>query len=161
MKAAAQGYSVGNGRVRTYDMKTTVSLMKHQAVTGLLVAFGLASTGALAANSLPAQVNSEGGVQVTVTPLSPASASMGWSFEITLSTHSVELDHDLTQIAVMIDAQGSAHAALAWDGDPPGSHHRKGVLQFQPLAEQPRVLELRIHGVGTAATRIFRWPPAE
>lgn len=55
-----------------------------------------------------------------------------------------------------LDASGREYAPLAWQGDPPGGHHRKGVLRFKPLAAATLV-ELRISGVGGVATRRFRW----
>jgi hypothetical protein len=44
-----------------------------------------------------------------------------------------------------------------WTGDPPGGHHRKGVLQFAPPAEPPAAVELQLSGIGGVATRSFRW----
>lgn len=110
-----------------------------------------------AAAPLTAQTNREGGVTVTVTPrnLSPRSAS--WDFNVTLETHTQPLSQDLTRAALLVDAQGKQFQPLAWDGDPPGGHHRRGVLRFRPLTGDSASVELRILGVGGVEVRTFRW----
>lgn len=110
-----------------------------------------------ASSGLTAQTSREGGVNVTVTPRSLAPGAPGWDFEVVLETHTQPLDQDLTRTAELIDAQGKPHAPLAWDGTPPGGHHRRGVLRFQPLAGNPAAVELRLHDIGGVATRAFRW----
>lgn len=110
-----------------------------------------------AAGRFSAQVNREGPVQVTVTPRSLAADAKMWEFDVVFNTHTMPVDGDPAKFSVLIDARGDAHNALAWNGDPPGGHHRKGVLQFKPIAGATEV-ELRINGVGGVTTRSFRWP---
>ncbi|MGE5240565.1 MAG: hypothetical protein ACM3NI_02870, partial [Bacteroidota bacterium] len=98
----------------------------------------------------------EGGVNVTVMPRNLAAGASSWDFEVVLETHTQPLDQNLTKTAVLIDAQGKPHGPLAWDGTPPGGHHRRGVLRFPPLAGNPAAVELRIQGVG-GVDRTFRW----
>jgi hypothetical protein len=118
----------------------------------------IAATGtSAAAPRLEAQVNREGPVQVKVTPHTLAADAKVWEFDVAFNTHSVPIEGDPAQFSVLIDSQGNAHKALAWNGDPPGGHHRRGVLQFKPLAEANGGVELRISGVGGVATRVFRW----
>lgn len=112
---------------------------------------------ALAAGRLAAQVNREGPVQVEVTPRSLAADAKVWEFDVAFNTHSVPIDGDPAQFSVLVDAGGNTHSALAWKGDPPGGHHRSGVLQFKPLDEPEGAVELRISGVGGVAARVFRW----
>lgn len=50
----------------------------------------------------------------------------------------------------------SSYADL-WLGDPPGGHHRKGVLRFNAVEPQAREFELRIMRPGESAARVFRW----
>jgi len=114
------------------------------------------SPSAVAATSLVAQTNREGNVEVKVTPRTLAADAAVWEFEVTFSTHSVTLTGDPAQFSVLVDSRGNTHPALKWKGDPAGSHHRKGSLQFKPLAGDAAV-ELRINGVAGVASRSFRW----
>jgi len=130
--------------------------MKHIAAIAGALALALVGSADASAQSAPAaQTSSGGGVTVTVTPNTVAAHASRWQFEIVVSTHSVELSHDLVQLAALIDAAGRRHAPLAWDGDPPGGHHRKGVLSFRPLGSVEEVT-LLIREVGMPE-RVFRW----
>jgi len=110
-----------------------------------------------ASSGLTARTSREGNVNVTVTPRSLVPGAPSWDFEVVLETHTQPLDQDLAKVATLIDAQGKSHAPLAWEGDPPGGHHRRGMLRFQPLAGNPAAVELRISGVGGTGVRTFRW----
>ena len=109
-----------------------------------------------AASGLDAQVNREGPVQVRVKPRSLATDAKVWEFEVAFNTHSVAIDGDPAKFSVLVDTSGKSHTAIAWQGDPPGGHHRRGVLQFKPLANE-KAVELHINGVAGVATRSFRW----
>lgn len=121
----------------------------------------LAVTQAVPATDLATLTNSEAAVTVEVTPMNISPEAESWDFEISLSTHSVALDQDMRHVAVLIDTAGAPRQPLSWDGDPPGGHHRKGVLRFQPLAGTPEFLDLRIKGIGGVSERVFRWRLAE
>lgn len=110
---------------------------------------------ALAAD-LATQTNREGGVTVKATPKNISTKAGTWDFEISLNTHTVPLDQDMARAAILIADSGKPRAPQAWEGDPPGGHHRKGVLRFQPASASPQTLELHIDGVG-GVKRIFRW----
>jgi hypothetical protein len=130
------------------------------AVCAFAVALALSGPASAIAQSrdtkaLSAQTSRDGGVTVTVTPKDLAADAPRWQFEIVFDTHSVDLRHDLIKSAALIDAAGRRHAPLAWDGDPPGGHHRKGVLSFRPLGSVDEV-RLQIRDVGTPE-RDFRW----
>lgn len=111
----------------------------------------------VAIGKLDTRTNREGPVTVTVTPKEISPQAETWDFEVTLETHSASLDQDLTRVAVLIDASGTARPPLGWEGDPPGGHHRKGVLRFSRSAEETEFVELRLSGVGGVPRRAFRW----
>jgi hypothetical protein len=124
------------------------------------LAFGLVllnSVPSSAAPALPAQSSDEAGVRMVVTPLTLGPGDTIWEFEVVMDTHSKPLDEDLAQAAVLVDEAGNRYRPVAWQGDPPGGHHRTGILQFSAPAEMPKTVELHIDGVGGAGTRTFRW----
>ena len=106
---------------------------------------------------LESQINSEGSVEVEVTPLSVSHTSDRWEFSIVISTHSVELDQDLTEVSILIDEGGNEYESLTWEGSPPGGHHREGVLSFKPISPMPGKITLRLEGIGAIAERNFVW----
>jgi hypothetical protein len=110
-----------------------------------------------AGEDLAQQTNREGKVTVKVTPLDLAAASVQWRFEIAFDTHVTALDHDLLAIAALDGGNGES-APIAWEGDAPGGHHRKGILTFKPLQPAPAAVTLKIRQVGGVAERHFNWP---
>jgi hypothetical protein len=80
-----------------------------------------------------------------------------WEFDVTFNTHVQPLAEDLTKSAFLVDPSGRRHAPLAWRGDGPGGHHRKGVLVFAPLEPRPATVELQIQRVGERLPRSFIW----
>lgn len=124
-------------------------------LTVFLLAMLLAAIGAQAAANLPPQSSSVGGVAVKVTPRVISGDT--WDFEITLNTHSGDLSEALDKAVVLVADGGASHAPVAWEGDPPGGHHRKGVLRFKAVSPQPQAIELRLQRPGEPAPRLFRW----
>lgn len=120
----------------------------------LLAALGVMAQ-ASPADRLPARSTTQAGVTVKVQPIAVAPA--GWDFEVVFDTHSQELKDDLTKSATLVPDAGSPLAPTSWKGDPPGGHHRKGVLRFEAVSPAPTQLELRIQRVGEAAPRVFSW----
>lgn len=110
-----------------------------------------------AAPTLAARSSDEAGVHVVVTPKTVGPGVKVWEFTVVMDTHTKPLSDNLAQIAVLVDGAGHRYVPVAWQGDPPGGHHRKGVLQFSPPAEMPKSVELQISGVGGVTTRTFRW----
>ena len=106
---------------------------------------------------LAAQVSDAEMVKVRVTPLDVSSAAKVWRFEVVFDTHTVELNHDVAAIAVLIDAAGREQKPIAWEGDRPGGHHRKGMLMFKPLNPAPATLTLKLQQVGPVPERSFIW----
>ena len=74
-----------------------------------------------------------------------------------LETRSQDLTDDLESSATLVADNGAKHAPTAWEGDPPGGHHRKGVLRFAPVTPRPEAIELRILRPGESSPRSFRW----
>ncbi|OGA36592.1 MAG: hypothetical protein A3F75_07695 [Betaproteobacteria bacterium RIFCSPLOWO2_12_FULL_64_23] len=122
----------------------------------VLCATLLYTLGAAAAELAPQSSQAEG-VGVNVKPTDVSANAATWKFQVTLTTHSGDLGDDLARSAILVDAAGKPQPALGWDGDPPGGHHRKGVLRFKALSPRPDTLELRIPRAGEAAPRKFSW----
>ena len=125
-------------------------------VFGLAIA-GVAASGLAFGRELAEQTSRERGVTVRAKPVAVAPGAKSWTFEVVLETHSVELTDDLPRTATLAGASGGPQSASAWEGDPPGGHHRKGVLRFAPLAPQSDAFVLRIQRPGESAPRSFRW----
>jgi hypothetical protein len=109
------------------------------------------------APAFAARSSDAAGVRVVVTPKTLAPGVTVWEFEVVMDTHSKPLNENLAETAELVIETGRRCAPLAWQGDPPGGHHRKGVLRFSAPAEMPKSVELQINGLGGAGTRTFRW----
>ena len=105
---------------------------------------------------LSSQTDAEGLVEVTVTPKDLSPSSPSWDFEIILTIHSGFLNQDLAKSSVLIDDKGNQFFPTAWEGDPPGGHHRSGVLRFKPIAVKSQFIELEIN-VGGTSKKVFKW----
>lgn len=116
----------------------------------------LLAAGALAAE-LGVQRNNVGGVTVTVTPQNLAAGAKSWDFKVVFDTHSAELKDDVAKNAVLVVDGGASYAPTAWQGDPPGGHHREGTLKFNAISPQPGAVELQIQRAGEPKPRSFRW----
>lgn len=121
----------------------------------LMLALGL--TTIASAQPLPLRHSDAAGVSVRVKPLGLTPGARSWDFEVTMYTHTQPLDQDLARVSVLVDDGGKQYTPSAWKGDPPGGHHRKGVLQFAPVPGNPKSLELTITGVGAPDARVFAW----
>jgi len=135
-----------------------LKLLPRLFLAALIVAAVLfESPTSFAAPVLDARTSDEAGVRVVVTPKALGRDGAVWEFAVVMDTHTKPLSDDVAQAAVLVDEAGRRHVPAAWQGDPPGGHHRKGVLQFSPPVEMPKSIELQINGVGGVATRSFRW----
>ncbi|MBI2717665.1 MAG: hypothetical protein HY245_01325 [Rhizobiales bacterium] len=124
------------------------------------LAFGLVHLDPAPASAAPAfaaQSSDIAGVRVVVTPMILEPGVTIWKFEVAMDTHTKPLDEDIAQAAVLVDEVGRRYRPMAWQGDPPGGHHRQGILQFAAPADMPKAVELQIDGVGEAGIRTFRW----
>lgn len=101
------------------------------------------------------KIDDQASVTVTVTPSDLSVESGEWKFNVVMDTHSVELDQDMTKVAILIDEQGKEYKALNWEG-PTGSHHREGILTFRKITPAPKSVELKISDIG-GVVRTFKW----
>lgn len=76
-------------------------------------------------------------------------------FELSLNTHSVELDYEYTSIASLQDNLGGNYKTLNWDGGENG-HHIKGQLTFESLKDGLESVSLELSGIDNQ-TNIFTW----
>lgn len=107
------------------------------------------------APDLEPRISNDGPVTVTVAPSKSISADT-LEFEIILETHSVELNEDLMKYAILI-ADNKNYEPIAWNGDPLGGHHRKGILRFASISPQPKSIVLKILRIGGIEERNFIW----
>lgn len=123
----------------------------------LLLAAALLAWGVALAADRATRTSSAAGVTVSVTPKVVTPGAAAWEFAITLNTHSQDLGDDLVKSSVLVDSRGARHVPVAWEGSPPGGHHRSGVLRFKGLGAQADAIELQIRRANEAAPRSFRW----
>jgi hypothetical protein len=110
-----------------------------------------------AGTPLASRTSDGGGVRVVVTPKAIEPGAAVWEFQVVMDTHTTPLNEDLARAAVLVDDSGRRHVPVAWQGDPPGGHHRKGILRFALPVEKLKIIELHIAGVGGPDKRVFRW----
>lgn len=83
------------------------------------------------------------------------------TFNVTLDTHSVDLDvYDLSNLATLRDSHGRQFKATSWQA-PKGGHHRSGTLGFKSdqylLQQDTTYIELLIKDVAKVPERVLRW----
>lgn len=111
------------------------------------------------------QVDEQGAVKVSVTPINLNTPGATLDFEVVLDTHSVDLSMDLTTLAILTTDNGPAVSPGGWDG-PLGGHHVGGTLSFPAEVGGVAVLDgasrltLVIRDLD-APERVFAWdlPP--
>lgn len=112
----------------------------------------------LASQTDPMMQTSDGG-QVTVV-VGWAGRSAGAVFDVTLDTHSVDLDALDLADATLRNDRGETLTARPWSA-PKGGHHREGTLTFDGDATAfvagAKWIELVITGVGDLPERTLRW----
>lgn len=107
-------------------------------------------------------VDEQGAVSVAVAPLDLSVDAPTLDFEVSMNTHSVELDMDLAVLATLTTDNGRTVTATLWDAMT-GGHHVSGVLSFPGTEDGTAVLDgaaqltLTIRDVD-AAERVFVWP---
>lgn len=107
------------------------------------------------ASMLEPQINELASVTVEVSPKEFVPGSP-ISFDISMNTHSVDLNYDLTKTATLIDDAGNIYRPLGWDGSPPSGHHRSGALTFPPLPSSAQSIKLVLSDIN-GADRVFEW----
>lgn len=130
-----------------------------------VVAFTILAVWIIAAkkNTAPAQPSTyqtqtkEGGnVTVIVTPTAIAAGKPA-TFQMVFDTHSVDLDFDVAAAAELRDEQGNSYGTATWKGDPPGGHHRKGILTFLTPLKQISSPSLILKDIAGVKERTFVW----
>jgi len=114
----------------------------------------IAPDAASAAQTLPTLSAGGSGVTVRATPRAVGGGS--WEFAMAFDTHTQPLTDDLMKTGSLI-VDGKSYAPADWKGDPPGGHHRKGVLRFNGIASGATTMELRVTRPGESKPRSFRW----
>lgn len=102
------------------------------------------------------RIDDQANVTVTVTPSNLSIDSKEWKLDVVMDTHSVELDQDMTGVAMLVDDFGKEYKPLRWEGAGAGGHHREGMLVFGAINPMPSHLELKIKSVG-GVDRSFKW----
>ncbi|MFZ5557477.1 MAG: hypothetical protein ACOZDY_12280 [Pseudomonadota bacterium] len=123
-------------------------------VFAAMVAATLVAGIAAAEPGLPEKSTSADGVTVKAVPRTVSGPE--WLFEIVFDTHSRDLADDPVSSSILI-ADGRESRPKAWKGDPPGGHHRKGMLVFAAPAERPAKVELQLQRPGESGPRRFAW----
>lgn len=114
-----------------------------------------------AANGELTRVDEQGAVIVQVTPLNLGMPADTLEFDVSLSTHSVDLSMDLAVLSTLTTDTGISIQPTSWDG-PRGGHHVQGKLSFpvmqdgKSILESTNILTLTITDVD-APLRVFEW----
>ncbi len=108
-------------------------------------------------SSLEVKTSDEGEVKIAVQPENIAENGSEWDFRIVMDTHFVELIDDLVKMSMLTGDSGAKYPPIGWEGDPPGGHHRGGILKFKAVAPLPSSITLAIKDVGSIAERKFIW----
>ena len=112
-------------------------------------------------DSATTRTDEQGAIIFEITPLNLASPTDTIEFDVTLTTHSIELSMDLASFATLTTDTGISMTSTLWDA-PRGGHHVEGKLIFpatkdgKPILEGATKLTLTILNVD-APSRIFEW----
>ena len=136
------------------------------AMTGTAPAAPTTPSAQAAAGEVAPQSIEGGGVTVKVTPLNLSDAAADTlDFEVVLDTHTVELNYDIAQLALLTDNLGNEYTPASWTPEQSGGHHVSGKLSFADRATilQSGVTELSLDvtNVAGVASRIFTWTVGE
>ncbi len=157
-----------NGFLKTifnYRMKRVRSIVGILSIIIVSSSFFLVSsettnlaavTDDVAEFDLSAKINSENLVSITV-KLNDFSFDKPIRFDVSMNTHQVSLDFDLTKISYLEDDKANIYQPLSWDGSPPGGHHRSGTLTFPGLSEKTKFIKLIMKNVDNVPERVFKW----
>ncbi|MFQ5344144.1 MAG: hypothetical protein ACE5F6_21590 [Anaerolineae bacterium] len=109
------------------------------------------------APAFPARVSDAGRVVIEVRPLNLDRPEGTLHFQVAMNTHSVELNYDLTRLAVLRTDRGDEVTPLQWDGEQ-GGHHLNGTLYFPAVdLKDAQWAEMVIRDVAGVPERTFRW----
>lgn len=91
------------------------------------------------------QEKSFGLVDIEITP-SHITNGDPIKFDVSLNTHSIELDYDFKEIATLTDDNRNTYEVKNWDGGS-GGHHLRGTLEFEDLKTSASKLSLELSGI--------------
>lgn len=123
----------------------------------LAIAAAAPLTSSAQTKSLSMKESDEGQVRVAVTPRDLSKTADAWRFAVQFNTHVTPITQDMVAVTSLSDGKGAGEQPTAWEGDPPGGHHRRGVLVFKPMNPMPATITLHIREVGGVADRTFTW----
>ncbi len=129
----------------------------YAILLGALVFVSSANLSASQSAPLQARSSDVGGVRVVVQPRTNAPVDGKWEFNVIMDTHTKPLTVDLAHASVLVDDTGQRVSPAVWQGDPPGGHHRRGVLQFLFKGAKPKSIEVQINGIEGSEMRAFKW----
>ncbi len=95
-----------------------------------------------------------GVVEVTAVP-KELSAGREMIFTLDLNNHSMELDYDYTEMAIVVDNEGNIYRPTRWIGGS-GGHHVSGDLIFEKLSGKAKSVGLNIKGIDNKNV-VFDW----
>lgn len=107
-------------------------------------------------NSYEEQVGETASVTVMVKPTDISEDSC--YFEVTLQTHSIDLDMDILKSVILLGDNAEEILPDIWEGDAPDGHHRTGILTFQKVNSVQDEIRLQVKDVGEVSLREFNWP---
>lgn len=107
-------------------------------------------------NKSASQENEGGNVTVIITPKN-LKVGDNPEFEVKFETHSVELNFDVSQVSKLYDDKGNILTMPSWEGNPPGGHHRKGILTFSSPLGEIEYVELTMLNIAGIKERKFKW----
>lgn len=132
-------------------------LLRQLSISFLAAAVALSVCTEAQPKTLSSQQSDAGHVMVTVTPVMVSETADTWRFDVRLNTHVAPITQDIAAVSVLDDGDGHSERPSAWEGDPPGGHHRKGTLVFRPFSPMPGSITLHIREVGDVPDRSFTW----
>lgn len=107
------------------------------------------------------RTDNQGAVVVDIKPLNLDQPGDTLIFDVSMNTHSVDLNMDLVPLTTLTTDTGVTVPALKWDG-PSGGHHVEGQLSFPETSDGKNLLDgvssitITIMDVDAAA-RTFTW----
>lgn len=103
------------------------------------------------------KTNSEGTVTVKVAPENVSRNGKTWSFRVVLDAHEGSLDENVALLTALTNEEGIRQNPLSWQGDPPGGHHREGIVTFPSFTDTPVSVTLIVANIGGITERRFSW----
>lgn len=153
------------GDLFNYNMRTIRNIAVILSVIIVSSSFFLASSKTInpaatvsdiAKLDLQKKINDENFVSFEIKPLN-FSFNKPLRFDVAINTHQDSLDFDLTKISFLKDDKENVYKPLSWQGDPPGGHHRYGILSFPKLKGKTKYIKLVIKDVYNVPERVLRW----